>query len=215
MVFSVVWCCMSLWCLFGWHFLMNKWTNIAVDDGWVRSLAKTYMWHQIRMWHIYVPRCHTMFQLFGICFDTTWHDVAMEITLQCSRYQGLKVKYVQQWHLHRVYDLQATWSMWSVGAQGNMHTWTYSPYSTLKGSIWKWTFWFCLELIQIPFALKFNWFNSTHAHQLAILLPNNLTFYNNKIFTTNSTSDTLRLQYLIPSFLFNRCSLLFVHATSM
>jgi hypothetical protein len=32
MIFSVIWYFMSLWQLFEWHFLLNKWTNIVMDD---------------------------------------------------------------------------------------------------------------------------------------------------------------------------------------
>ena len=40
-ILCAIWYCMSLMVTFGMTLLMNKWTNIVMDEGWVHPLAKT------------------------------------------------------------------------------------------------------------------------------------------------------------------------------
>ena len=50
MIFSVVWCLMSLWLTFCVTFLMKKRTNIVVNDGGVHPLARTLLSLVSNLW---------------------------------------------------------------------------------------------------------------------------------------------------------------------
>ena len=50
MIFSVVWCLMSLWLTFRVKFLMKKRTNIVVNDGGVHPLARTLLSLVSNLW---------------------------------------------------------------------------------------------------------------------------------------------------------------------